>query len=75
MRKTMQRWSLPLLAAATLSGLLGFSGVMMGAAGLAKSLACVFLIAFLVPLIPPLPRKPEPPQPVWHRMSHKHAHI
>jgi uncharacterized membrane protein YtjA (UPF0391 family) len=74
MRKTMERWSLLLLSAAILSGLFGFSGVVMAAAACAKLLACLFLIAFLLPMIPPMPPKPKIPQPVWLRMSRKHAH-
>jgi uncharacterized membrane protein YtjA (UPF0391 family) len=74
MRKTMEHWSLLLLAAAVLSGLFGFSGIVMAAAAPAKLLACVFLVAFLLPMIPPMPPKPKAPQPVWLRMSRKHAH-
>jgi uncharacterized membrane protein YtjA (UPF0391 family) len=74
MRKTMQHWSLLFLSAAIVSGLFGFSGIVIAAASFAKLLACLFLIAFLVPLIPPLPRKPRTPEPVWLRMSRKHAH-
>jgi uncharacterized membrane protein YtjA (UPF0391 family) len=74
MRKMMQRWSLLFLSAAILSGLFGFSGIVMAAAAFAKLLACAFLIAFLVPLIPPLPRKSRVPEPAWLRMSSKHAH-
>lgn len=74
MRKTMERWSLLLLSAAILSGLFGFSGIVMAAASFAKLLACLFLIAFLLPMIPPMPPKPKAPEPVWMRMSRKHAH-
>lgn len=74
MRKTMQHWSLLFLSAAILSGLFGFSGIVIAAASFAKLLGCLFLIAFLVPLIPPMPRKPQSPEPVMLRMSRKHAH-
>lgn len=74
MRETMHRWSLLFLSGAMLSGLFGFSGIAMAVASFAKLLACLFLIAFLVPLIPPLPRKPALPQPVRLRISRKYAH-
>jgi uncharacterized membrane protein YtjA (UPF0391 family) len=74
MRKTMERWSLLLLSAAILSGLFGFSGIVMAAAAYAKLLACLFLVAFLLPMIPPMPHKPKAAAPVWLRMSRKHAH-
>ncbi|MGA8676648.1 MAG: hypothetical protein WA867_24460 [Candidatus Acidiferrales bacterium] len=63
-----------LLAGAILSGLFGFSGIVMAAAASAKLLACLFLIAFLLPMIPPMPPTPKAPEPVWLRMSRKHAH-
>jgi uncharacterized membrane protein YtjA (UPF0391 family) len=74
MRKTMEHWSLLLLAGAFVSGLLGFSGVLMAASAFAKLLACLFLIVFLLPMIPPMPPKPKAPEPTWLRMSRKHAH-
>jgi uncharacterized membrane protein YtjA (UPF0391 family) len=74
MRTTMQHYSLLFLSGAILSGLFGFSGIVLAAAAFAKLLACLFLIAFVVPLIPPLPRKPQTSEPVWLRMSRKHAH-
>jgi uncharacterized membrane protein YtjA (UPF0391 family) len=74
MRKTMQHCSLLFLSGAILSGLFGFSGIVLAAAAFAKLLACLFLIAFVVPLIPPLPRKPQTSEPIWLRMSRKHAH-
>jgi uncharacterized membrane protein YtjA (UPF0391 family) len=39
-----------------LLGLFGFSGIVTAAAGPAKMLACLFLVAFLVSLMPPITR-------------------
>ena len=73
MRKTIQRWSLVACAAAVLLGLFGSSGIVIAAAGPAKMLACVFLVAFLVPFIPPIARKSELP-PAIRRASPKAIH-
>lgn len=48
-----------------LLGLFGFSGIVAAAAGPAKMLACLFLVAFSVSLMPPITRKPELPSPIW----------
>jgi uncharacterized membrane protein YtjA (UPF0391 family) len=61
MRKVMSQWSLVALSAAILLGLFGFSGIITAAAGPAKMLACIFLVAFLFPLLPSSSRKSELP--------------
>lgn len=47
----MLRWALIFLVVAILAGILGFAGIMVAAAGIAKILFYLFLVLFLVSLI------------------------
>jgi uncharacterized membrane protein YtjA (UPF0391 family) len=46
----MLRWALIFLVVAILSGVLGFAGVMVAAAGIAKLLFYLFLVLFAISL-------------------------
>jgi uncharacterized membrane protein YtjA (UPF0391 family) len=54
----MLRWAIVFLVVAIMAGILGFAGLMMAAAGIAKLLFYLFLILFLVLLVAGLARKP-----------------
>ena len=47
----MLYWSLVFLCVALVAGVLGFGGVSMAAAGIAKALFVVFLVLFLITLL------------------------
>jgi uncharacterized membrane protein YtjA (UPF0391 family) len=47
----MLRWAVAFLVIAIIAGILGFAGLMVAAAGIAKLLLYVFLILFLITLI------------------------
>ncbi len=47
----MLNWALPFFVTALVAALLGFTGVAVAAAGVAKILFVVFLVLFLVSLI------------------------
>jgi uncharacterized membrane protein YtjA (UPF0391 family) len=47
----MLRWALGFLVVAIVAGILGFAGIMVAAAGIAKLLFYLFLVLFLVSLI------------------------
>jgi uncharacterized membrane protein YtjA (UPF0391 family) len=47
----MLRWALIFLVVAILSGVLGFAGVMVAAAGIAKLLFYLFLALFAISLV------------------------
>ncbi len=49
----MLSWALTFLVIALIAGVLGFTGVYVAAAGIAKILFFVFLVLFLVSLIVP----------------------
>ena len=49
----MLYWSLVFLVVALIAGVLGFTGVYMAAAGIAKILFFVFLVLFIVSLLMP----------------------
>jgi len=53
----MLRWALIFLVVAIVAGILGFAGLMVAAAGIAKTLFYLFLILFLVSLIGGLVRR------------------
>jgi uncharacterized membrane protein YtjA (UPF0391 family) len=48
---TMLRWAVIFLVIAIVAGILGFAGLMIAAAGIAKMLFYLFLILFLITLI------------------------
>ena len=54
----MLRWAIVFLVVAIMAGILGFAGLMVAAAGIAKLLFYLFLILFLVLLVAGLARKP-----------------
>jgi uncharacterized membrane protein YtjA (UPF0391 family) len=47
----MLRWALIFLMVAILAGLLGFAGIMVTAAGIAKLLFYLFLVLFAISLV------------------------
>ena len=47
----MLRWALIFLMVAILAGLLGFAGIMVAAAGIAKLLFNLFLVLFAISLV------------------------
>ena len=47
----MLRWALIFLVVAILAGVLGFAGIMVAAAGIAKLLFYLFLVMFAVSLV------------------------
>jgi uncharacterized membrane protein YtjA (UPF0391 family) len=51
------RWAVIFLTVAIVAGILGFAGLMVAAAGIAKLLFYLFLILFLITLISGLLRK------------------
>jgi len=53
----MLRWAIVFLVIAIMAGILGFAGLMVAAAGIAKLLFYLFLILFLVSLIAGLNRR------------------
>ena len=53
----MLNWALAFFLIAILAAVLGFSGVAIAAAGVAKVLFYLFLILFLVSLVPGLSRR------------------
>jgi uncharacterized membrane protein YtjA (UPF0391 family) len=53
----MLRWAVIFFVIALVAGILGFAGIMVAAAGIAKLLFYVFLILFLLSLIGSLIRK------------------
>jgi uncharacterized membrane protein YtjA (UPF0391 family) len=56
-RSKMLRWALGFFIVALIAGLLGFTGISVAAAGLAKILFYLFLILFLVTLMGHLLRR------------------
>jgi len=54
---TMLRWALAFFIVALVAALLGFTGVALAAAGIAKILFFIFLILFLVTLVGHLLRR------------------
>lgn len=54
----MLRWAIVFLVVAIMAGILGFAGLMVAAAGIAKLLFYLFLILFLVLLVAGFARKP-----------------
>jgi uncharacterized membrane protein YtjA (UPF0391 family) len=55
--KYMLRWALTFFVVALIAGVLGFAGVALAAAGIAKMLFYLFLILFLVTLVGHLLRR------------------
>lgn len=53
----MLRWSLAFFVVAILAALLGFSGIAVASAGIAKILFFIFLLLFLVTLVGHLVRR------------------
>jgi uncharacterized membrane protein YtjA (UPF0391 family) len=53
----MLRWALGFFIVALLAGLLGFSGIALASAGIAKILFFIFLVLFLVSLVGHLLRR------------------
>jgi|HubBroStandDraft_6_1064221.scaffolds.fasta_scaffold02714_13 uncharacterized membrane protein YtjA (UPF0391 family) len=53
----MLRWALGFFIVAILAGLLGFSGIALASAGIAKILFFIFLVLFLVSLVGHLLRR------------------
>jgi uncharacterized membrane protein YtjA (UPF0391 family) len=53
----MLRWAVIFLVVAIVAGILGFAGIMVAAAGIAKILFYLFLILFAVSLIGGLVRR------------------
>lgn len=47
----MLRWALIFLVVAILAGVLGFAGIMVAAAGIAKLLFYLFLVLFAISLV------------------------
>ena len=47
----MLRWALIFLVVALLAGVLGFAGIMVAAAGIAKLLFYLFLVLFVISLV------------------------
>ena len=48
---TLLRWALIFLVVAILAGVLGFAGIMVAAAGIAKLLFYLFLVLFVISLV------------------------
>jgi uncharacterized membrane protein YtjA (UPF0391 family) len=53
----MLRWAVIFLIVAIVAGILGFAGIMVAAAGIAKLLFYIFLILFAVSLVAGLVRR------------------
>jgi uncharacterized membrane protein YtjA (UPF0391 family) len=53
----MLRWALGFFIVALIAAVLGFSGMALAAAGIAKILFCIFLALFLVSLVRHLLRR------------------
>lgn len=47
----MLYWALVFLVVAIIAGLLGFGGIAFAAAGIAKVLCLIFIVAFLISLV------------------------
>ncbi|HVB07431.1 MAG TPA: DUF1328 domain-containing protein [Candidatus Acidoferrales bacterium] len=54
----MLRWAIGFLLIAIVAGVLGFAGLMVAAAGIAKLVFYLFLILFLVSLVAGFTRRP-----------------
>lgn len=54
----MLRWAIGFLVIAIIAGILGFAGLMVAAAGIAKLVFYLFLMLFLVSLIVGFTRRP-----------------
>ena len=57
----MLRWALTFFIVALVAALLGFTGIAVAAAGIAKILFYIFLILFVVSLVVSLMRRRPPP--------------
>jgi uncharacterized membrane protein YtjA (UPF0391 family) len=55
----MLYWALIFFVVALVAGLLGFTGIAMASAGIAKALFVIFLVLFLATLIAGLVRRPQ----------------